>query len=175
MTNANTNKAKRRGRSGSPRRSEPNTAGASGPTPSLASEGVGRLTRPAPSKKGAGQAKIAVELSKAQVDQIVREAGQGGTMSVLLSAIKGPDWVLAYDSERWLPAQLEDPRFSRSLLLGLTMLSCFVAAEKDLGIADVARMLRMENSTVHRYMSTLLTAGLLEQDPSTRRYRLASV
>jgi hypothetical protein len=114
-----------------------------------------------------------VELSKAQIDQIVREAGQSGTMSVLLSTISGPDWMLAFDSERWPPAQLEDPRLSRSLLLGLVVLSGFAAAEKELGVADVAGMLQLDNSTAHRYMSTLLAAGLLQQDPSSRRYRLA--
>jgi hypothetical protein len=100
---------------------------------------------------------------------------QGGTMSVLLSAISAPDWALAYDRERWPPAQLGDRRFSRSLLLGLMVLSCFVAADGELGVAEVAEMLRMENSTTHRYMTTLLAVGLLEQDPSSRRYRLAGI
>jgi hypothetical protein len=94
-------------------------------------------------------------------------------MSVLLSAISAPDWVLAYDTDRGLPAQLDSPRFSRSLLWGLMVLSCFVAAEGELGVAEVAGMLRMENSTTHRYMSTLLAAGLLQQDPASRRYRRA--
>ncbi|HEY3946164.1 MAG TPA: helix-turn-helix domain-containing protein [Solirubrobacteraceae bacterium] len=62
---------------------------------------------------------------------------------------------------------------SRSFLLGLMVLSCFAVAEMDLGVVAVAGMLRMEPSTTHRYMKTLLVVGLLEQDPSTRRYRLA--
>jgi hypothetical protein len=174
-TDTDTSKAKREERGGSPRLSGSSTADASDPALCLAIKGAGRVpTRPAPSNKkgGSASAGIAVELSKAQIDQVVREAGQGGTMSVLLSAIGGPDWALAYDAERLLPAQFESPRFSRSLLWGLVVLSCFVAAEGELGVAEVAGMLRMENSTVHRYMSTLLAAGLLEQDPSTRRYRL---
>jgi hypothetical protein len=146
----------------------------SDPTSGLAIERGGRPTRPVPSKKRAsGRAGIVVELSKGQVDQIVREAGQGGTMSVLLTAINGPEWVLAFDAESWPPAQMEDPRLSRSLLLGLMMLSCFSVVENDLGVAEVAGMLRMSQSTTHRYMSTLLAVGLLEQDPSTRRYRIA--
>jgi hypothetical protein len=175
MTNADadTRKAKRTGRSGSPRRSESGTADVSDPT-ALAHEVAGRPTRPATSqKKGPVRTGIVVELSKAQVDQVVRGAGQGGTMSVLLSAITAPDWVLAYKADRRLPTQFESPRYSRSFLWGLMVLSCFVAADGELGVADVAGMLGMENSTVHRYMSTLLAVGLLEQDPSTRRYRLA--
>jgi hypothetical protein len=174
MTDGDNSKAKRRGRGGSLRRSEPTTADTSGPTPGLASEGAGRPTCPAPSKKGAGRAKISIELSKAQIDQVVRDAGRGGTMSVLLSAISAPDWALAFDPEHWPPPQMEDRRLSRSLLLGLFVLSCFTVAGKDLGIADVAKMLRMETSTTHRYITTLLAVGLLKQDPSTRRYRLAS-
>jgi hypothetical protein len=174
-TDADTGKDRSRGRGGSPRRSGSSTADASDPTSGLAIEGAGRVpTRPAPSKKqGSNKAGIVVELSKAQIDQVVRDASEGGTMSVLLAAISGPDWVLAYDGERGLPARFDSPRFSRSLLWGLMVLSCFVGAEEGLGVAEVARMLRMENSTTHRYMSTLLEAGLLEQDPSSRRYRLA--
>jgi hypothetical protein len=174
-TDADTGKDTRRERGGSPRRSGSSTADASDPTLCLANEGAGRVpTRPAPSKKqGSNKAGIVVELSKAQIDQIVRDAGDGGTMSVLLAAISGPDWVLAYDAERLLPARFESARYSRSLLLGLVVLSCFVGAEEGLGVAEVAGMLQMENSTTHRYMSTLLAAGLLEQDPVSRRYRLA--
>ncbi len=166
VKNANSS-ARKGGRSGSPQHSEPSTTGVSAST-GLAIEGAGRIPlRLAPSKKaGPERAGIVVELSKAQVDQIVCEAGQAGsTMSVLLSAIGGPDWVLAFDSERWPPQELENPRLSRSLLLGLVVLSCFAAAEKELGVADVVGMLQLNNSTAHRYMSTLLAVGLLQQDP----------
>jgi IclR helix-turn-helix domain len=50
---------------------------------------------------------------------------------------------------------------------------CLAVAEEGLGVAAVAGMLRMGPSTTHRYMKTLLAVGLLEQDPSTRRYMLA--
>jgi IclR helix-turn-helix domain len=118
---------------------------------------------------------VTIELSKAQVDQVVRAAGQGGTMSVLLSALKDPDWTLALDSEEWsYPAQMEDRRLSRSLLSGLLVLSCFPADGGFLGIAELARMLGMNTSTTHRYVTTLLAVGLLERDSATRRYRLAA-
>jgi Fic family protein len=117
---------------------------------------------------------VLIELSKAQVDQVVRTAGQGGTMSVLLSALKDPEWTLAIDSEEWTyPAQMEDRRLSRSLLSGLLVLSCFSSEGDYLGIAELARMLDMNTSTTHRYVTTLLAVGLLERDPATRRYRLA--
>jgi hypothetical protein len=118
---------------------------------------------------------VTIELSKAQVDQVIRAAGEGGTMSVLLSALKDPRWTLAIDSEEWsYPAQLEDRRLSRSLLSGLLVLSCFPADGGSLGIAELARRLDMNTSTTHRYVTTLLAVGLLERDSATRRYRLAS-
>lgn len=117
---------------------------------------------------------VLIELSKAQVDQVVRAAGQGGTMSVLLSALKDPKWTLSIDSEDWsYPAQMDDRRLSRSLLSGLLVLSCFPPDGGYLGIAELARMLDMNTSTTHRYVTTLLAVGLLDRDPATRRYRIA--
>jgi|SRR5271168_2927194 hypothetical protein len=131
--------------------------------------------RPARSNGPSSLDTVSIELSKAQVDQIVRAAGQGGTMSVLLSALKDPNWTLALDSDEWAyPAQMEDRRLSRSLLSGLLVLSCFPADGGYLGIAELARMLGMNTSTTHRYVTTLLAVGLLERDPATRRYRLAA-
>jgi hypothetical protein len=121
-----------------------------------------------------GAATVSIELSKAQVDQVIRAAAQGGTMSMLLSAFNDPEWRLAGDSDDWsYPAQMQDRRLSRSLLSGLLVLSCFPADGRSLGIAELARILDMNTSTTHRYVTTLLAVGLLERDPSTRRYRLA--
>lgn len=122
-----------------------------------------------------GNGNVMIELSKGQVDQVVRAAGKGGTMSVLLSALRDPDWSLSVDSDEWgYPAQMDDRRLSRSLLSGLLVLSCFPPDGGYLGIADLARMLDMNTSTTHRYVTTLLAVGLLERDPATRRYKLAS-
>jgi hypothetical protein len=118
---------------------------------------------------------VTIELSKAQVDKVIRAAGQGGTMSVLLTALKDPNWTLGLDAEEWVqPAQMEDRRLSRSLLSGLLVLSCFPPDGEYLGIAELARMLAMNTSTTHRYVTTLLAVGLLDRDSSTRRYRLAA-
>ncbi|HEX8714040.1 MAG TPA: helix-turn-helix domain-containing protein [Solirubrobacteraceae bacterium] len=116
---------------------------------------------------------VSIELSKAQIDQVVRSAGQSGTLSVLLSAVRDPDWPLSLDSEGWgYPTQMDDRRLSRSLLSGLLVLSCFPPDGGYLGIAELARMLNMNTSTTHRYVTTLLAVGLLERDPGTRKYRL---
>jgi hypothetical protein len=118
---------------------------------------------------------VTIELSKAQVDRVIRAAGEGGTMSVLLAVLRKPKWTLAGDSDEGAdPAQMEDRRLSRSLLSGLLVLSSFSAEGGSLGVAELARKLDMNTSTTHRYVTTLLAVGLLERDPATRRYRLAA-
>ena len=52
------------------------------------------------------------------------------------------------------------------------MLAVFPVDGSYLGNADLARMLGMNQSTTHRYLSTLVAVGLVERDPATRRYRL---
>jgi IclR family pca regulon transcriptional regulator len=63
-------------------------------------------------------------------------------------------------------------RFSSSLQAGLAILNCFSAKQPVLGIAKLADELHMSRSTTHRYASTLVALGYLEQDQA-RRYRLA--
>jgi IclR family transcriptional regulator, pca regulon regulatory protein len=63
-------------------------------------------------------------------------------------------------------------RYSSSLQAGLAILNCFSAQRTVLGIANLADELNMSRSTTHRYASTLVALGYLEQDQA-RRYRLA--
>ena len=71
----------------------------------------------------------------------------------------------------WSSPGLREPRFSQSLERGLAILGCFTPARPVLGIADIADDLDMSRSTTHRYVTTLLALGYLEQDAS-RKYRL---
>jgi len=111
---------------------------------------------------------VFIELSRAQVDRVVRAASGAGSMSVLLSGLR--DVREALDAA---PGPMEDSRLSRSLLSGLLLLACFPADGSYLGNSEVAGMLGMSMSTAHRYISTPVAAGLLERHPGTRRYRLA--
>src|SRR5580704_7652115 len=72
------------------------------------------------------------------------------------------------------PLDPEHPgRFSSSLVAGLAMLTCFTAEHPERGIADMAAELDLGRSTTHRYATTLVTLGYLEQGP-LRKYRLSS-
>lgn len=64
------------------------------------------------------------------------------------------------------------PRFSRSLEYGVAMLECFTAERPVLRISELADMVGISRATTHRYASTLVSLGRLEQDDK-RRYRLA--
>jgi IclR family pca regulon transcriptional regulator len=61
---------------------------------------------------------------------------------------------------------------TQSLERGLGILQAFRPEEPLLGISDLARLLGLNRSTVHRYVSTLHRLGYLQQDASTRKYRL---
>ena len=111
---------------------------------------------------------ITIELTGPQIDRIVRESGEGPAIAGLLRGIAGDrSMVSRYE------ALADSPRLSRSLLLGLLVLASFPPDGGSLSVSDIAGRLGMSPSTTHRYLSTLLAVGLLEQDPRTRRYQVA--
>ena len=109
---------------------------------------------------------VSIELSKAQINQVVREAAQDDG---LLGSLGGLDQLDVEASN--MP--IDDVRFSRSLLRGLMVLAAFPADGSDRAVTDVANQLGMGISTTHRYASTFVEVGLLERDPVSRQYRLA--
>ncbi len=72
----------------------------------------------------------------------------------------------------WSLPDLREPRFSQSLERGLAILGCFTPEHPLLGIADIAQELDMSRSTTHRYATTLVALGYLQQG-AARKYRLA--
>jgi hypothetical protein len=136
---------------------------------------------------------ISVRLSPAQVEEIVRAASHGRAPSLstlisqLLAAPLGSEDATGESPESdrgqppeheavlatHVPRDTEDPRLSRSLLRGLSLLTCFGAEGRERGIVEMAGELGMSPSTAHRYALTLLELGLLERCPDSRKYRLA--
>ena len=68
-------------------------------------------------------------------------------------------------------ATLATPRYSQSLERGLAILACFTPEQPSMRLADIADGLGLSRSTPHRYLTTLVALGYLEQGQS-RRYRL---
>jgi DNA-binding IclR family transcriptional regulator len=52
------------------------------------------------------------------------------------------------------------------------ILKQFSTDEPQLGVSELARRLNLTKSTVHRLLRSLLRAGMVAQDPATRRYML---
>ena len=73
-----------------------------------------------------------------------------------------------------LPALDADGRSTgtQAIERSLAVLSCFMQAEPELGITDIARVLELSPSTVHRIARALVGAGFLEQNERTNRYHL---
>jgi hypothetical protein len=142
------------------------------------------------------QVSIAITLSPAQVDEVVRAAAQSRapSISTLIAdslnapfepaggaevsssakdATQDPDGVDEKSQVGgYLPIGPPDPRLSRSLLRGLSLLTCFDHEGSARGIVEIAHDAGMSPSTAHRYASTLVELGLLERDPKSRKYRL---
>lgn len=143
---------------------------------------------------------ISITLSPAQVDQVVRAAAQGSTpsFSALISTrlntgrleaeregIRPSEGAANGDtadgqsdvqagSKGYFPSY-EDARLSRSLLRGLSVLTCFGPDNEERGIIELADLLGMSASTTHRYVTTLVELGLLERSTRSRKYRLPHV
>jgi uncharacterized membrane protein len=112
---------------------------------------------------------VMVELTPAQVNRVVRSASETESISLWLAG--GLDEVRRRLGDS--PQQFEDARLSRSLLLGLFMLTLLPSDGGDIGNAELAAALGEGPSTTHRYLSTLVAVGLVERDAATRRYRRA--
>ncbi|HEY2141592.1 MAG TPA: helix-turn-helix domain-containing protein [Solirubrobacteraceae bacterium] len=130
---------------------------------------------------------ISITLSPTQVDDVVRAASQGRAPSIstlianslaspLGSDERDPPASSSPNGEAvsggYLPIDAIDPRMSRSLLRGLSLLTCFGPNGDARGIVELAAELGMSPSTAHRYAVTLVELGLLERCPDTRKYRL---
>jgi hypothetical protein len=163
--------------SGGPDGSAPKAGGSvgSGPLFGWQASSVERPASTAGGRRESSEPLVSITLSRNQVDHVMRAAlGEGVAPSV--SALVAGTGFHRSDARQMLSARYRDlqdnRRLSRSLLAGLLVLSCFPPEGVDMGIKDISEQLDLNTSTVHRYVLTLVAAGLLERDPDTRRYRL---
>lgn len=125
---------------------------------------------------------VSITLSPTQVDEIVRTASRTrdpSIVTVIADALAAPtdggnEKAAKKGSplSEHLPIEDVDPRMSRSLLRGLSLLTCFGPNGEGRGVVEIAQELGMSPSTTHRYTLTLVELGLLERCPRTRKYRL---
>jgi IclR helix-turn-helix domain len=108
---------------------------------------------------------ITITLSKTQIKQVMRGTSDEDDLATLLGGI-GALQLASYRE------QMDDDRYSRSLLRGLMVLASFPRDGSARQITDVAKQLGLGASTTHRYAITLVELGLLERDPVSRHYKL---
>lgn len=69
-------------------------------------------------------------------------------------------------------AKRPEPQRLSSVAMAVRLLKCFSEGEAEIGVTTLSRRLGVAKSTVYRLASTLVSEGLLEQNPETERYRL---
>jgi hypothetical protein len=132
---------------------------------------------------------ISITLSPVQINEVVRAAAgsRAPSLSTLIAdSLRAPLQGESSPAENgqtqngtahlaeYLPSDTCDPRLSRSLLRGLSILTRFGPGGQARGIVELADELSMSPSTAHRYAQTLIELGLLERCPKSRKYRLPS-
>jgi hypothetical protein len=130
---------------------------------------------------------VTITLSPAQVEAVVRAASNSRSPAVATLVTGALATRPSADARRAhagvasgnghrpsFGGDDEDPRLSRSLMRGLSLLSGF-GPGTERGIVELAGELGMSPSTAHRYALTLVELGLLERCPRSRKYRLADV
>jgi DNA-binding IclR family transcriptional regulator len=65
-----------------------------------------------------------------------------------------------------------DKRRLSSVATSVRLLKAFSEEQVEIGISELAKKLGVAKSTVHRLAVTLVTDGMLEQNPDTGKYRL---
>ncbi len=61
---------------------------------------------------------------------------------------------------------------TQSLIRAIAILDCFCPETPELGVREIARRLHLPAATVGRLLLTYRVAGILQQDPATRLYRM---
>lgn len=65
-------------------------------------------------------------------------------------------------------------RMSSTVNKALSLLGFFTEATPEWGLSDMGRVAALDKATVHRLLHSLTVAGLLEQHPHTKLYRLGA-
>jgi len=69
-------------------------------------------------------------------------------------------------------AKRPEPQRLSSVAMAVRLLKSFSEGEAEIGVTTLSRRLGVAKSTVYRLASTLVSEGLLEQNPETEKYRL---
>lgn len=116
---------------------------------------------------------MSIELSDAQIAQVVRGAGDGG-LSMLLSTRLEQEEIGESLTRALNDPLLDDPGISRSLALGWMVFAALAPPGTEHGVKEVGKRLGLSPSTTHRYLKTLAELNLVERTVPKRLYRIVS-
>ena len=117
------------------------------------------------------QTAITLELTDSQILSICEDAGAAKPRDEVIERL-GQDLASLTDLLEQIAAEPQ-PRLSGSLLRGLFVLATLPSNPETVGVLELSKQLEMSASTLHRYLQTLLIAGLVRRDAKTREYGLA--
>ena len=117
-----------------------------------------------------GDSGVTITLTDGQLEQVIDDASRRSSLAGVLPEVSGFDQLRSV-----LLSLKDDVRCSRSTLRALLVLAAFPPDGGARELSDVARQLGLSPSTTHRYISTWLAVGLIEQDRRSRRYRRTPV
>src|SRR3546814_10322656 len=63
----------------------------------------------------------------------------------------------------------------KSVDVACRILGVFATRGPDLALKELAEVLRIPASKIHRYLDSMIRGGLVEQNPGTRRYSLGRI
>jgi response regulator of citrate/malate metabolism len=108
---------------------------------------------------------VSIVLTRSQLAHVLREASPG--QPGIASLVPGIDDLRSSSS---LVVDSQSDGVSRSVLRALFVLAAFPLDGSSRSLTEVADDTGYNRSTTHRYVSTWLSVGVLEQDPKSRRY-----
>jgi hypothetical protein len=124
---------------------------------------AGRVSPKAVVSESRASPGVCIALSPDQINQVVRSVSSEAV--ALIAGFGKLRGALALKS-----GALGDPRLCKSLLLGLSILACFPADGSYIRVVEIARISSASPTNVHRYVATLVAAGLAERHPRTHEY-----
>jgi response regulator of citrate/malate metabolism len=112
------------------------------------------------------QDEISIALTRAQIGEVVRGEAKAKSHAFSLQAT-----LTDLPSAARVIEATHGEGLSRSTLRSLLVLAAFPDDGSYRALVEVAKEVGYNASTTHRYLSTWIAVGLLEQDPRSRRYR----
>jgi IclR helix-turn-helix domain len=119
---------------------------------------------------GGASREVSVRLSPDQVIQVCADAGLLGASDPLLDELVNEGRAAELDKLLDDTKDLPGAAMSRSFIRGLVVLSLLPRDGSGVGVVELAEMLGIAPSTVHRYLTTFVALGLARRPERTREY-----